>query len=76
MELQKFWFYNILGALVWSFGISLAGYFLGSVIDVDKYLLPIVLLIIFLSFLPGIIEFWRERQTLKQQGGTPVEFRD
>lgn len=62
MHYRTFLLYNILGALLWTFGLVLLGYFLGSVIDVDRYLLPIILLIVFLSFLPGIIAYLRERR--------------
>ncbi len=55
MKYQKFITYNILGGLFWGAGMSLAGYYLGKIIPgVDKYLLPIVLTIIFLSVLPGL----------------------
>ena len=56
MEYKKFISYNVFGGLLWGAGMSLAGYFLGrSIPDVDKYLLPIIAVIIFLSVLPGII---------------------
>jgi membrane-associated protein len=62
MDLKVFWFYNIMSGIVWTVSLVLLGYFLGSVIDVDKYLLPIVLAIIFVSFLPAIIEFIKEHK--------------
>lgn len=61
MHYRTFLLYNILGALVWTIGLVILGYSLGNVIDVDRYLLPIILLIIFLSFLPGIIAYVREK---------------
>jgi membrane-associated protein len=43
------------------------GYYLGRVIpDVDKYLLPIVLGIIVLSFVPSIIHLIQERRHSKK----------
>ena len=63
MHYRTFLAYNIIGGALWAIGISLLGYFLGSAIpDIDKYLLPIILLIIFLSVLPPIIHIWRERR--------------
>jgi membrane-associated protein len=62
MRYRIFFLYNVIGALLWTLGLVLLGYFLGSVIDVDRYLLPIVLLIIFLSFLPGIVAYIREKR--------------
>jgi membrane-associated protein len=56
MHYDRFISYNVFGGLFWGAGMTLAGYYLGSIIPgVDRYLLPIVVLIIFLSVLPGII---------------------
>lgn len=57
MPYKRFLSFNIIGALLWAVGITLAGYFLGRVIpDVDSYLLPIILVIVILSIGPGIYE--------------------
>lgn len=61
MRYRTFFIYNLVGALLWTLGLVLMGYTLGSVIDVDRYLLPIIVLIVFLSFLPGIIGYLKER---------------
>jgi membrane-associated protein len=54
MNYKKFFLFNLIGGLLWTFGLSLAGYFLGRVIpNADQYLIPIVLLIIVVSILPG-----------------------
>lgn len=63
MHYRTFLIYNIVGALLWTIGLVVLGYSLGSVIDVDHYLLPIIILIVFLSFLPGIIAYIRERRS-------------
>jgi len=55
MKYSAFLSFNIIGGLGWAVGISALGYFLGvKVGNVDKYLLPIILLIVFVSVLPGI----------------------
>jgi membrane-associated protein len=55
MKYSSFIAFNIVGGLLWAIGITLAGYFLGSVIpDVDKYLLPIIGLIILISVSPPL----------------------
>lgn len=57
MSYTKFLSYNIIGGFFWSIGITLLGYFLGKVIpNVDKYLLPMIGLIVLASILPGIWE--------------------
>jgi len=51
------------GGLVWSLGITLAGYALGSTIPgVDQYLLPAIAVIVVLSLLPILIELRRNRR--------------
>ena len=63
MHYGSFITYNIVGGLIWSFGMTLLGYFLGSIIpDVDKYLLPIIGIIIILSIIPAIIHFLKDKQ--------------
>ncbi len=55
MDYKRFVFFNFFGAVLWAIGVTLAGYYLGSLIpDVDKYLLPIVGLIIIASVLPAL----------------------
>jgi len=55
MEYKKFLTYNVVGGLIWGAGFPIAGYFLGSVVpDADRYVLPIVGLIIVVSFVPFV----------------------
>jgi membrane-associated protein len=68
MHYGTFAFYNFIGALLWSVGLTTLSYYLGSLIEnIDRYLLPIVLLIIFLSVLPGVFEYWRNRRQAKKE---------
>jgi membrane-associated protein len=61
MNYQKFLVYNVLGGLLWGAGISAAGFFLGSRIpNVDKYLLPIIVVIVGISLLPGLIHMRKD----------------
>ncbi len=62
MEYRTFLSYNVVGGLLWGAGVTLLGYFLGSIIpDAEHYLLPITLGIIVISFLPILINFFRHR---------------
>ncbi|MEJ6606934.1 MAG: DedA family protein [Candidatus Planktophila sp.] len=65
MPARKFFFWNVIGAILWTDGIIIAGYYLGEKLEgsVDKYLLPVVGLIILVSVLPVGIEFLREWRT-------------
>jgi membrane-associated protein len=61
MHYKKFISYNIFGGLFWGAGMTLAGYYLGSIIPgVDRYLLPIVIGIIVLSVLPGLFHMRKD----------------
>ena len=63
MPYKNFISYNIVGGFVWSFLVILLGFFLGKVIpNLDGYLLPIVLVIILISFLPVIFEVIKEKK--------------
>jgi membrane-associated protein len=62
VPLRVFTLWQVVGGLVWSVGLTLAGYALGSRIpNVDKYLLPIVALIIVVSLIPVALEVRRSR---------------
>ncbi|MBI2086112.1 VTT domain-containing protein [Candidatus Daviesbacteria bacterium] len=55
MNYKRFITFNLVGGVLWAIGVTAAGYYLGSLIpDVDKYLLPIVGLIVIASILPGL----------------------
>lgn len=58
MEYKKFFFFNILGGLIWAVGLTWLGYFLGNIIpNADQYIVPIVIAIVILSFLPTVTHF-------------------
>lgn len=67
MKYRTFLFYNVIGGVVWAVGLPLLGYYLGSAIpDVDKYLIPIVLGIIFLSVVPSAFHILNDAQNRKK----------
>ena len=62
MHYQTFLMFNVVGGFIWSFGLTFLGYYLGrSIPNIDHYLLPIILLIIFLSLLPSFIHLARDK---------------
>lgn len=64
MHYRTFLAYNILGGLVWTAGLVLAGYLFGNLIsDVDRYLLPVILAIIIVSFMPAVWHIVKERRS-------------
>jgi membrane-associated protein len=53
----------VAGGLLWSCGAILAGYGLGSSVKhIDRYLVPIILVVIVVSFIPVILEVRRSRR--------------
>jgi len=68
MQYRSFVMFNVIGALLWAVGVTTAGYVLGDTIpDIDKYLLPIIGVIILLSVLPPAIEILRHRRRAKAE---------
>ncbi len=60
---RVFTLWQIIGGVVWSVGVVLAGYWLGSHIrNVDRYLLPIIALIVVVSLIPVALEVLRGRR--------------
>ena len=62
MHARRFAIANVVGAAIWAVGISLLGYWLGSSIDIDKYIYPIVAVIIVLSLIPPVLEYRKHRR--------------
>ena len=64
MSYRKFLSFNVLGGLFWVVSLVSGGYVFGSVIpDVDRYLIPVILLIIVVSALPTAIHLYRENRS-------------
>jgi membrane-associated protein len=59
---RTFTCWQVLGGVPWAGGLTLAGYALGSSISgVDRFLLPIVAVIVIVSLIPVLRELWRAR---------------
>jgi len=68
LERKLFSTWNAIGAIIWTQVAIGIGYLLGDLIEgsVDKYLLPIVGLIVLFSLVPMALETLRERKRKKQ----------
>lgn len=63
MEYRTFLRYNVVGGLLWAVGLTSAGYVLGETVpSIDRYLLPVIGLIIVASIIPPIFEYRRHRK--------------
>jgi membrane-associated protein len=62
MEYKTFVTYNVIGGLLWGVGITLLGFLLGEAVDIDKYLLPIIALIVLISVIPVVLELRKAKR--------------
>ena len=62
MTYAKFLLYNVVGGILWIVLFVVGGYFFGNIPFVKKNFTLVILAIIFLSILPGIIEFIRHKR--------------
>jgi len=61
MPFRRFFTFNLVGALLWAVGVTLAGYYLGQTIpDIDRYFLVVVGAVILVSALPAGIHIAKE----------------
>ncbi len=65
MHYRRFLTFNIVGGILWAGGVSLAGYLFGHLIpadQIDKYLLPIIVLLVIIPGLPSLIHVIRDEE--------------
>lgn len=66
MRFRIYTAYNVLGAVLWIWSMLFVGYFLGRYIPgIEHHITKVILLVIFLSLLPGLISWQRERSRAK-----------
>ena len=63
MAYLKFLLYNIFGGILWVAIFVFGGYFFGNIPIIKKNFTVVIFIIIILSFIPAIIEFWRHRRS-------------
>ncbi len=70
MRYRSFLAYNVVGGVLWVWSMLFTGYFLGRLVPgIDQHIEKVILVVIFLSILPGIIAWLRERG---RSGSTPA----
>lgn len=75
MHYKTFLSYNLIGGFLWGVGLTLLGYFLGKAIpDIDKYLIPIILLIVAISVAPTAIHILKDKETRAKLIGSVKTF--
>lgn len=61
MNYRRFALYNVAGGILWIVSLLLAGYYFGNIALVKENFTIVLLAIVFLSVLPGGIEYVRQR---------------
>jgi membrane-associated protein len=72
---RKFFVYNLIGGVVWTEGVLIAGHLVGKSIPaskVDTYILPVTALIVILSAIPVIKEVLSARKAGKNRKAGPA----
>lgn len=62
MKYSKFISFNIIGGLLWTALFSFGGFFFGNLPFVENNFSLVILTIIFISFIPVIIEFFKSKR--------------
>ncbi|MGI8400530.1 MAG: DedA family protein [Gemmatimonadaceae bacterium] len=74
MKFRTFLSFNVLGAFLWVWSMLGIGYFLGNYIPgVDQHIEIVVIIVVFISLLPGLISTYRSRRTKASAPERPVE---
>ncbi|MER5435650.1 VTT domain-containing protein [Streptomyces sp. NPDC002588] len=66
MKYRSFLVFNVIGGVLWGAGVTLLGSWLGDVGFVKKNIEAILILIVFVSVIPIVIEFLRARSQAKK----------
>ncbi|MEV5235762.1 VTT domain-containing protein [Streptomyces pseudogriseolus] len=66
MKYRTFFTYNVIGGVAWGTGVTLAGYWLGQISLIKNNVEAILVLIVFVSVVPILIEYLRERGKKKR----------
>ena len=75
MRYRDFIVYNVVGGIFWVWSMLFTGYWLGRYVPgIDQHIEKVIILVIFLSILPGIIGWWKEwRRSATQPPGAAPE---
>lgn len=74
MPYRKFAVFNIVGGIGWVVSLTMLGYTLVKAFPgIEKHIEIVILVVIFLSLLPGIIEFVRARMRARKASGLRPE---
>lgn len=62
MDFRRFMIFSAIGGVIWAVGVTLAGYFLGTIPFVKDNIEAILLLVVLVSVIPIVIELIKHRR--------------
>jgi membrane-associated protein len=72
MHYRRFAMFNIIGGIGWVFSMTMIGYLLVTLFPAtEQHIEKVIIIVIFLSILPGIIEWLRARARAKKAPDVP-----
>lgn len=75
MQYRRFVAFNVFGGIFWVLSMTLIGYFLGQIPGVKEHVEVVILVVVFLSILPGIIAAareWRKSKAEQKEARAPI----
>ena len=66
MNYRLYLMYSVIGGVTWIGSLTLAGYFFGNIPVIKDNLTLMILVIVFVSFIPAILEFIKHRRRQQQ----------
>jgi membrane-associated protein len=76
MRFAPFITFTAIGGVLWAFGVTLLGYFLGTVPFIHNNIEAVLIAIVFVSLIPMAIEYLNHRRTAKSEPSDPEEQSD
>jgi membrane-associated protein len=74
MDRRRFFGWSFVGALLWATGLTLVGFFLGEAVPaLSDHLEVAVLLIVAVSVLPMVFEWWKHRREVRRSAEEIVD---
>jgi membrane-associated protein len=73
MGYRRFAMFNVVGGAAWIMSMTFLGYFLGGIAEsagfpLQKHIEKVIIVVVFLSILPGIIAWWNARRAKAARG--------
>ena len=67
MNFRRFITYTAIGGILWACGVTIAGYYLGTIPFIHRNIEAALILIVFVSVIPMAVEFFLARRRARQE---------